>query len=240
MDEHDRIAQPRIDPTTTPFTETAAFRRYGITDDPDPDSPEALYTKAVIQEQGFDGPPHLLSRRELDRHVAAGEVELFRGVTEARFADQLRSGEFFVGRGWFADGMYAAPAPHGLGIARQYARAVDGTAIRMSLKGGTRVLSNEKIEERAASELEHAIRRLRYERNRAMQAARQQPEESAVRSVERDYERRIDAARSLYDDYSRCAAYLGFDAIHVVSSPDVDYYVILNRTAIRVQQENLR
>jgi hypothetical protein len=240
MDEHDRIAQPRIDPRTTPFTETRAFRRYGITNDPDPDSPEGLYTKAVIEEQGFDGLPHTLSRRELDRYVSAGEVELFRGVAEARFADQLRTGDFFVGRGWFADGMYVAPAPDGLAIARRYARAGDGTVVRMSLKHGARVVASEDIEERAAAELELAIRRLRYEQELAMYAARQRLAESAVHSVERDYERQIEAARSLYDDYSRCAAYLGYDAIHVVSSTDVDYYVVLNRTAIRVQQENLR
>jgi hypothetical protein len=240
MDEHDRIAQPRIDPEATPFTETGAFRRHGTTDDPDPDAPEALYTKAVIQEQGFDGSAHVLTRRELDRYVAAGEVELFRGVTEARFADQLRTGEFFVGRGWFADGMYAAAAPGGLDIARQHASTGDGTVIRMSLKRGARVLGNEEIEARATAELENAIRQLRFEQELAMQAARRQPDRSVFRSIERDYERRIEAARSLYDDYSRCAVYLGFDAIHVVSSPDIDYYVVLNRTAIRVQQENFR
>jgi hypothetical protein len=90
MDGHDRIAQPRIDSSRTPFTETRAFRRYGVTTDPDVNSREALYTKAVIQEQGFDGLPHIVTRRELDRFIAAGEVELYRGVTERRFADQLR------------------------------------------------------------------------------------------------------------------------------------------------------
>src|SRR5215212_7542681 len=118
MDDHDRIAPPRIDPTATPFTNTAAFRRYGVIDNPDPSSPEALYTKAVIQEQGFDGPPQAVGSRKLGGYVAVGEVELFRGVTDARFAEQLRIGDFFVGRGGELNGMYAAAGSQTLAIAR--------------------------------------------------------------------------------------------------------------------------
>ena len=210
MDEHDRIARPRIDPATTPFTETDAFRRYGVSDDPDPDSREALYTKAVIQEQGFDGLPQIVTRRELDRYVAAGEVELFRGVSDARFADELRSGPFFVGRGGEIDGMYAAAGPHALTVARQYSAVGDGTVIRMALKRGARIIAWRDLERQAATELRRA--------------AAVPPE----------------VAHSLYNDAGRLAAYLGYDAVHVVEFPDIDDYVVFNRTALRVQKENIR
>jgi hypothetical protein len=36
------------------------------------------------------------------------------------------------------------------------------------------------------------------------------------------------------------AAYLGYDAVHIVDFPDVDDYAVLNRTALRVQREILR
>jgi hypothetical protein len=206
MDEHDRIAQPRIDPSITPFAETEAFRRYGLRDDPDPASPEPLYLKAIIQEQGFDGPPHVVTRRKLDRYVAAGEVELFRGVADARFTDQMRAGDFFVGRGGEIDGAYAAAGPHALEVARGYARG--GVVIRMTLKQGARVRSWRELEALEAAEL-------------------------------REHSMPSDLIRVLYNDFGRLAAYLGYDAVHIVDFPEVDNYVVLNRTALRVQQENM-
>jgi hypothetical protein len=60
------IIRPAIDPNRTPFHETAAFRRYGVTPEPAPHSPEDLYLKALIREQGFDGLPEVAPRRMLD------------------------------------------------------------------------------------------------------------------------------------------------------------------------------
>jgi hypothetical protein len=210
MDEHDWIAQPRIDPNRAPFTETIAFRRYGLRDDPAPASPESLYLKAVIQEQGFDGPPHLVTRRELDRYVTTGEAELFRGVSDARFADALRDGEFFVGRGGEMEGMYTATGPYALAVARQYAAVGDGTVVRMSLKRGARVIAWRDLE--------------------------------VLEVVERERLTAVppEIVRTMYNEFGRLAAYLGYDAVRIVEYPDADYYVVLNRTAIRVQKENVR
>jgi hypothetical protein len=213
MDDQEQIARPRIDPATTPFTETFAYRRYGSNTDPEPGALEALYTKAIIQEQGFDGLPHAVTRHELDHYVAAGEVELFRGVTEARFAEQLRSGDFFVGRGGVFDGMYAAAGPSALAVARHYAAHGDGTVIRMSLKAGARVVDGHEFEDRVAAEWQHALRPGRIP---------------------------SDALRVLYYSLSCSATYLGYDAVHVIEFPEVDQYIVLNRTALRVQKENIR
>jgi hypothetical protein len=239
MDEHDHIARPRIDPTTTPFLETQAFRRYGLTDDPDPFSPESLYVKAVIQEQGFDGLPHLVSRRELDRYVAGGEVELFRGVSEARFAEQLRTGDFFVGRGWFADGMYTAPGPGGIAIARRYAPPGVGAIVRMSLRRGALVVRGDELERRAASARDRVTERLQAERRRLPSATHGREDDTAVLRRAEEYDRRIEVTRALYNDLARWAAYVGYDAIQVVV-PDFDYIVVLNRTALRIQLEDIR
>ncbi|MGH2586408.1 MAG: hypothetical protein ACRDJE_15955 [Dehalococcoidia bacterium] len=209
MDEHDRIAPPRIDPTKTPFTETEAFRRYGFRTDPDQNSAEAFYTKALIQQQGFSGPPHIVSRRELDAYVAAGEIELFRGVTDARFAEQLRVGDFFVGRGGLLDGLYTAAGPNALAVARYYAGRGDGTVVRLSLKQGARVIDADELEAKARSDHGHGAER------------------SEHRSL-------------LYTELGLYAAYLGYDTVHIVEYPDIDQYVILNRTALRIQRENTR
>ena len=209
MDERDRIAQPRIDPTRKPFIETSAFRRYGSNADPVRNSAEALYTKAVIQEQGFDRLPHVVSRRELDAYVAAGEVELFRGVENPRFADQLRSGDFFVGRGGLLDGLYAAAGQQALAVAREYARRGEGTVIRMTLKQDARIIGADQLEAAAHDDY---------------QSIGGRPEHHSL----------------LYTELGAYAAYLGYDAVHIVDVPDVDQYVVLNRTALRVQRENMR
>jgi hypothetical protein len=209
MNAHDRIAPPRIDPARTPFTATAAFRRYGVTDDPDQSSPEALYTKAAIQEQGFDGPPHVVSQRELNTYAAAGEVELYRGVTDRRFAEQLRIGDFFVGRGGILDRLFAAAGRDALPVAREYAARGDGTIIRMTLKREARIID--------APELE-----------------------ATARSDYQSVDRRAELVWLLYTQLGAYAAYLGYDAVHIVDFPDTDYYVVLNRTALRVQRENRR
>ncbi|MGH2586406.1 MAG: hypothetical protein ACRDJE_15945 [Dehalococcoidia bacterium] len=212
MDEHDRIAPPRIDPTKTPFTETEAFRRYGFHDDPNPDSPESLYLKAIIEEQAFDQLPYLVTRRELDRYIAAGEVELFRGVTEARFADELRAGAYFVGRGGVFDGMYAASGVDALSIARTYASPL-GAIIRMSLKVGAQVADGRTFEDQVTA----ALRRAEVEGGQSLAVM-----------------------RLIYNEVSSFAVYLGYDAIRIVEFPEVDNYAILNRSAIRVQRENIR
>ena len=46
-----------------------------------------------------------------------------------------------------------------------------------------------------------------------------------------------EALHAEYDDIGRLAAYLGYDVIHAA---DPDFYVVLNRTAVRVQREDLR
>ena len=210
MDAHDRIAPPRIDPATTPIWEIGADRRLATVGGPNSESPEADLTKAVIREQGFDGPPHVVSWREMDAYVAAGDVELFRGLADARFAEQLRVGDFFVGRGGEVGGMYTAAGPHALVIARQYAAGGDGTVVRLALKRGARVIAWDDLEQREAVDL------------------------SRLGNVPPA------VARVLYNDLGGLAAYLGYDAVHIVDFPDIDYYVVLNRTALRVQKENLR
>jgi hypothetical protein len=49
-------------------------------------------------------------------------------------------------------------------------------------------------------------------------------------------ERRL-ATYAKYGRIGRYAAYLGYDGLH---DPEVAMYVVLNRTAVRVQEEDLR
>jgi hypothetical protein len=82
---------------------------------------EAL--KAIAAMRGFDGPPHLVDDAAIDRRVAAGEPELFRGFNGINggqedqtrgFANQFLHGDYFAGAGGYGNGTYLShvdPAP---------------------------------------------------------------------------------------------------------------------------------
>jgi hypothetical protein len=214
QDDHgSAIAAPRIDPARVPFERTAAYRRFGIRIDADPLHPEDLYAKALIQEQGFDGLPHVVSAAELDRYVVSGEPELFRGVSAARHAEQLRSGEVFVGRGGLGGGIYAAGGPDGFHHAAAYAQDADGVVLRMTVRMGARIA--------ALDELEAAARRERA-------AA---PPGGRVSGASRAAAWARLARVGLY------ATHLGYDG---VVHHQAGVWLLVNRTALRIQREDLR
>jgi hypothetical protein len=207
------IARPRLTPSRVPFERTAAYHRFGPRTDPAPLDAEDLYTKALLQEQGFDGLPDVVPAAVLDRHVQAGELELFRGVTLRAHADQLRYGELFVGRGTFGGGIYAAGGPDGRQHAAEYAQDPGGALIRMSLKPDA-TIANARL-------LTHQmwdIRQSLTSRGPAREAARV-------------------AQWVLTERASVYAAYLGYDGL---VEPETGVWLILNRTALRVQREDER
>jgi hypothetical protein len=229
------INQPRIDSSITAFEQTAAFRRYGAEVMPDPEAAEEPYTKALIQEQGFDELPHVVSSLELDRYIQAGEPEIFRGVSDAVYADAFRSGDFFIGRGSYGSGMYAVGGGQALAIARGHAG--HGVILRMAVKRDARIVDYDVLQEAAYRAREDAIARIRAAGRAAVRAALERGDEVEVQRLTAIHDRLVEAEHAKYDDVGRYAAYYGFDAVHVANR---DYYVILNRTAVRVQRENLR
>jgi hypothetical protein len=228
-----RIAPPRIDLSTTPFTSTAAYRRYGFVPDPDVEAPEDLYLRAIIEEQGFDGLPHVVPRRILDVFVAAGEIELFRGVAQPEHAAEFRSGGFFVGRGVYCGGANTVAGQDALAVARSYADG--GVILRMSLKTGARVADRDEMTERAFAERDQRLRRAQVDEEQAIAALAERVATPA--DVRAQYRAVREALHAQYDDVGRLAAYLGYDMVHVA---DRDFYCILNRTAVRVQIEDIR
>jgi hypothetical protein len=168
----DRTVQPRLDPSRTTFERTAAFRRYGATSELALDPKQDRYTKEIIREQGFGGKPHVVSRPELDRYVADGETEIFRGLTSddagaaSEYADQFRDGDLFVGRGGFGNGVYTTVE---LAVAREFAGDTRGCILRMAIKKHARIGDYDEIRRVADDERDREMRRLRAEQSRAVQ-----------------------------------------------------------------------
>lgn len=71
----------------------------------------------------------------IDKLIASGGTELFRGVTRKRFGGALRAGQPFVGQGDFGAGIYTATQFH---TATRYDPGT-GETVRMVLKPGANV-----------------------------------------------------------------------------------------------------
>jgi hypothetical protein len=238
-DSNERIAQPSIDPARIPFDQTAAFRRYGSQFDPDPSDPEDQYTSAIVREQGFDGQPHVVSRAELDQYVLGGEVEIFRGLvgdeqrTAAQYARQFRYGVFFVGRGAYGSGTYTSET---LDDARAFADGPDDVVVRKTLKRAARVGAGEALALASRAELRWEIEQLRSGLLVARDEAIRQGNTQAARLAQARYDQGVAIAAGRLSNLGRYAAYLGYDALYFERH---GYYLILNRTAVRVQREDL-
>jgi hypothetical protein len=197
----------------TPFDATEAFRRFGYSVERAGPGEEDVYTKALLQEQGFDGLPQVVTRRQLDAYVAAAEPELYRGIAggaASAYAKELREGNLFIGHGAMGGGVFAAGGTRGLQVARNYAEDPGSVVVRMAVKRGARVvelgaLVRQMAAERAGGPAPHATR------------------EPGARAT-------LTLVPSVY------AAYLGYD---VVVDRRFEVWLVLNRTALRIQDKVL-
>lgn len=101
---------------------------------------------AIIKAQGFDGLPRVVSKQEMDEIITSGvSVEIFRGVddgggkTSLENVEQFRSGDCFVGRGIYGNGIYFTTVR---GTAEKYAGLGEGV-IRATLHPDARILAYE-------------------------------------------------------------------------------------------------
>lgn len=172
----------------------------------------------LLTAQGYGGLPEVVSREEMDRRVGAGWPEMWRGVsdsqhgTAAENAEQYRSGKLYPGSGIFGNGTYAAVDPKtALGYADgEIGRDFHTTpgVIRIALRPDARVIDFDELVELYP----HLNRGVRQDQRGAL------------------------------DDPGRLATALGYDAIAAqprnanYRDGRVMYYVILNRTAVVVQE----
>lgn len=101
---------------------------------------------AIAQRQGFDRVPKVVSGSQLDKRIAAGEVELFRNVSPfgamsaGEVAEQFRSGPAYYGSGEFGSGIYATTDRE---RAERYGPA-EGR-LRMVISAGARTATVEQL-----------------------------------------------------------------------------------------------
>jgi hypothetical protein len=181
-----------------------------------------IYLKNILQAQGFNGKPKVVSAQEYKKYVDEGAVPIYRGVSSNKKAEPgafieqyLRGDDPFVGKGMFGDGTYFASTRD---VAESFAKTnIKGQKLRYGevidgvLNPQAKVVNIEDIT-RLSAQL--------FGNNK------------------------YDFAQDFYDDSSAIAAALGYDAIRIPTpvikwgEPPIgsDYYIILNRTAVIVKE----
>jgi hypothetical protein len=190
---------------------------------------ENLYLKKVLDEQGFNGKPVIVSSAEYQKAIDSGAVPLFRGVAGDtpqqvdEFVTQLLNGDTpYVGRGMFGDGTYFTDkGTTALKFAKEdrVGNPINfGKTIDAALSPQARVIDLEDI-------------RTQFQSTTTMTPAQRE----LYYSYPQDF----------YEDASMWAASNGYDAIRIKNPvvnwqtqealPDT-YTIILNRTALIIKE----
>jgi SPP1 gp7 family putative phage head morphogenesis protein len=190
---------------------------------------ENLYLKKVLDEQGFNGKPRVVSAEEFKKAVDSGAVPLHRGVAGDtpeqvdQFVAQLLTGDTpYVGRGMFGDGTYFTDKP--------------STALKFAKEDrvGNPIEFGRTIE--AALDPRAKVAFLDDIKEEFMNTTRMtQAQKDFYYSFPQDF----------YEDASMWAASNGYDAI-LVRNPVVNwqsqealpdlYTIVLNRTALIIKE----
>lgn len=202
--------------------------------------------KAIIGRQGYAGKPRVVSKAEFDDTLGRGDVrEVWRGVTgtdAGKYAEQYRSGDFYVGLGINGDGTYVA-------MNKADGEYYGSMLLRIGLAKDAKVVSADQLDREMDAffaQVEHRrksaeLKRLDEKLLKDLAAARTARDRANVRRKYRDNVFGLDSDRSiaLQRDPGVFAALRGYDAIEIPKerSPDKHHeMIVLNRTATIVQE----
>jgi hypothetical protein len=190
---------------------------------------ENLYLKKVLDEQGFNGKPKVVSVEEYKKALDSGALPLHRGVAGDtpeqvdQFVGQLLTGDTpYVGRGMFGDGTYFTDTPTtALKFAKEdrFGNPIEfGKTIEAALDPRAKIAYLEDIQDE-------------FQRTGLMTPAQKE----LYYSYPQDF----------YEDASMWATANGYDAIRIKNPvvnwkagdpiPDT-YTIVLNRTALIIRE----
>lgn len=195
------------------------------------------FMKEMNKEAGFDGLPHLVNEAQMNFFTQSGEIEMFRGCNHGPRGEAFQSGEFYAGVGIHGNGTYTAGVTktqtpiQAIQTAQGYTRLSSyqwsstdpdpGVIFRLVAKGDAK-LSTERALEAASKKFTAEINRLYQGRINA----------AATRADKQAQMQERDRLLAVFSDTGRVGLLLGYDGYYCTGA---DYYVMLNRTAMRVQ-----
>lgn len=170
------------------------------------------FLRELVRAQGFDGLPHVITKQEMDEYVAAGERELFRGLDS--YGMKGKTGEELAEQFRSGD-LYTGLGLAGNGTYVAYgADKYDAEGYMGADAEGAMLRMSLKSEAKAIS----------------IQELKSIQEKDAI--IQTHFE---------LDELGRYATFKGYDVIDVGASRSApNYMVILNRTAVRVQNMSIK
>lgn len=179
---------------------------------------------------GHNALPQVVDEAEMDKLIASGSPELFRGVVKSEFADQFKTGDLFCGSGVYGAGTYMAqdvPDKNGnieRGSGHRTALSYTGDrntdedhsrVMRITLKKDAKILQGEE-----------------YDKLVDQHQAELKANEKAIRSMSDGPEKKAMIRRNqIISDFGRYAAMHGYDGLKDL------HVVVFNRGAVIVQKE---
>lgn len=192
---------------------------------------------AIAKQQGFDAKPAVGTKEDLDRAVKDGGRELWRGLTGSKdgshtaadYAEQFRSGDAFFGLGQHGNGIYAGADKS---TANKYSDYQPGGRMRMVLPKGARTTTSDELKKNLPARVkdfdDHGKKLLKAAQNA-------KGRDGAVADYETWMRGRSRSDVTL-QDLGRLAAALGYDAYEVDRGGGQNFWVIVNRGALLVEQ----
>ena len=196
----------------------------------------------LYAHQGFDGKPDLVSEDDLMAAIRGGEREFYRAVNDTGNGDYTKafqSGTNYAGYGIYGNGTYMAYSVDPKLPLKGLKEAFDygDTAMHISLKSDANIGDYSQIKRETtalATTTESEVQSLQRSYNRT-----RNPAKKLAVGEQLDKKK---ALLEIYKDEGRYAASQGYDGYDVSASGtrtggvynDAGYFVLLNRTAIRV------
>lgn len=120
----------------------------------DPHTGEDTILDSIAKEIKFNGLPKIKSAKEISSLAKQGHIELFRGVNNPKFNDQLKHGNYFAGNGEYGNGIYCAVGKTGAGIALKYSdRTKNDSVSRMILDKNSNIINSKELAKQMDEEL---------------------------------------------------------------------------------------
>jgi hypothetical protein len=205
--------------------------------------------RAILEHQGFDARPAVVSAADFDAAVARGEVrETWRGLksilggtkSPAQIAEEYRTGDLdHVGLGINGDGIYVA-------VRKEDAQYYGSELVRIGLRNDARIVHVDDLHREMDDYFADLAENIRVRNldNQLMADLARTKSPRARAGIRKKYRSAIygqDRSRKLaiQRDPGRFAALRGYDAIEIPRSHSIDKhheFIVLNRAATIVQE----
>ena len=141
-------------------------------------SPDYLLA-TLWADKGYDGKPEVVTKSDLDKHIAAGETVMFRaiGSDASRFKvhfDNFKNGDYFAGKGIYGNGTYVGFSTKSVTSQRSAYDAAYGYGkgmMRMTLQKGSAIVKQTDVAKEAEAAKKDLKNWVSAERSRILTTA---------------------------------------------------------------------